>query len=71
MNGEPSVTRHAVIKVEDPEEEFMLLNGMQEDQGCMAIYNSHLSEYGVMADRYYAMASPDTPVLFGRHNSGL
>jgi 2-oxoglutarate dehydrogenase E1 component len=57
--------RHAVIKVEDSEEEFMLLNGMQEDQGRMAIYNSHLSEYGVMAFDYgYAMASPDTLTIW-------
>ena len=57
--------RHAVIKVEDSEEEFMLLNGMQEEQGRMAIYNSHLSEYGVMAFDYgYAMASPDTLTIW-------
>lgn len=57
--------RHAVIKVEDSEEEFVLLNGMQEDQGRMAIYNSHLSEYGVMAFDYgYAMASPDTLTIW-------
>lgn len=57
--------RHAVIKVEDSEEEFMLLNGMQENQGRMAIYNSHLSEYGVMAFDYgYAMASPDTLTIW-------
>ena len=57
--------RHAVIKVEDSEEEFMLLNGMQEDQGRMAIYNSHLSEYGVMAFDYgYAMASTNTLTIW-------
>jgi 2-oxoglutarate dehydrogenase E1 component len=57
--------RHAVIKVEDSEEEYILLNGMKEDQGRMAIYNSHLSEYGVMAFDYgYALASPNTLTIW-------
>jgi len=52
--------RHAIIKVEDSEEEYNLLNGMREKQGRMAAYNSHLSEYGVLGFDYgYALASPD------------
>ncbi len=57
--------RHAVIKVEDSEEEYNLLNGMREGQGRMAIYNSHLSEYGVLGFDYgYALASPNTLTIW-------
>ncbi|GIR50309.1 MAG: hypothetical protein CM15mP59_0510 [Flavobacteriaceae bacterium] len=51
--------RHAVIKVEDSEEELILLNSIGEDQGRFSIYNSLLSEYGVMGFDYgYALARP-------------
>jgi len=39
--------RHAVVKVEDSEEEVLLLNNLKGDQGDFYIYNSLLSEYGV------------------------
>ena len=53
--------RHAVTKVEESEEEIMLLNNLKGDQGHMYIYNSLLSEYGVVGFDYgYAMASPKT-----------
>ena len=54
---------HAVIKVEDSEEEILLLNEIQirNTQGKFYIYNSLLSEYGVVGFDYgYAMASPKT-----------
>ncbi|MBT8310584.1 MAG: 2-oxoglutarate dehydrogenase E1 component, partial [Flavobacteriaceae bacterium] len=44
--------RHAVVKVEDSEEEIMLLNNISEDQGRFYIYNSLLSEYGVVGFEY-------------------
>lgn len=51
--------RHAIIKVEDSEEEVTLLNQIKKDQGDFYIYNSLLSEYGVVGFEYgYAMASP-------------
>jgi 2-oxoglutarate dehydrogenase complex, dehydrogenase (E1) component, and related enzymes len=51
--------RHAVVKVEDSEEEIILLNELKGDQGNFYIYNSLLSEYGVVGFDYgYAMASP-------------
>ena len=40
--------RHAVLKAEDSEEEVILLNNISKDQGNFNIYNSSLSEYGVM-----------------------
>ena len=67
--------RHAVVKVEDSEEEIMLLNGISEDQGKFQIYNSLLSEYGVVGFDYgYAMASPNTLTIweaqFGDFSNG-
>ena len=53
--------RHAVVKVEDSEEEVVLLNNISSEQGEFHIYNSLLSEYGVLGFDYgYAMASPNT-----------
>src|SRR5690606_30392176 len=67
--------RHAVIKVEDSEEEVVLLNNLKGDQGNFYIYNSLLSEYGVVGFDYgYAMASPNTLTLweaqFGDFSNG-
>lgn len=51
--------RHAVIKIEDSEEEYVPLNNLGKDQAPFNIYNSLLSEYGVLGFDYgYAMASP-------------
>ncbi len=67
--------RHAVVKVEDSEEEVVLLNHLTGDQGDFYIYNSLLSEYGVVGFDYgYAMASPDTLTIweaqFGDFSNG-
>ncbi|NRA94333.1 MAG: 2-oxoglutarate dehydrogenase E1 component [Psychroserpens sp.] len=67
--------RHAVIKVEDSEEEILLLNQISDDQGKFYIYNSLLSEYGVVGFDYgYAMASPKTLTIweaqFGDFSNG-
>ncbi|MCT4624744.1 MAG: 2-oxoglutarate dehydrogenase E1 component, partial [Schleiferiaceae bacterium] len=57
--------RHAIIKVEDSEEKVCLLNEIPDNQGRFAIYNSLLSEYGVLGFDYgYAMASPKTLVIW-------
>ena len=40
--------RHAIVKAEESEEENILLNHIQEEQGRLRIYNSLLSEYGVL-----------------------
>ncbi|HEY0978870.1 MAG TPA: 2-oxoglutarate dehydrogenase E1 component, partial [Flavobacteriales bacterium] len=51
--------RHAVVKVEDSEEEYMHLNHLSKDQGLVEIYNSLLSEYAVMGFEYgYAFYEP-------------
>nr|WP_321229151.1 2-oxoglutarate dehydrogenase E1 component [uncultured Psychroserpens sp.] len=67
--------RHAVVKVEDSEEEILLLNEISDKQGRFFIYNSLLSEYGVVGFDYgYAMASPKTLVIweaqFGDFSNG-
>ncbi|PKA97623.1 2-oxoglutarate dehydrogenase E1 component [Flavobacteriaceae bacterium MAR_2009_75] len=67
--------RHAVMKVEESEEEVLLLNRISDDQGRFQIYNSLLSEYGVVGFDYgYAMASPNTLTIweaqFGDFSNG-
>lgn len=67
--------RHAVVKVEDSEEEIVLLNNLDNNQGHFYIYNSLLSEYGVVGFDYgYAMASPKTLTIweaqFGDFSNG-
>ncbi|MEX1131962.1 MAG: 2-oxoglutarate dehydrogenase E1 component [Flavobacteriales bacterium] len=52
--------RHAVVKVEDSEEEYMHLQHLGKDQGLVEIYNSLLSEYAVMGFEYgYAFYEPE------------
>lgn len=67
--------RHAVIKVEDSEEEVILHSHIQDKQGEFYIYNSLLSEYGVVGFDYgYAMANPNTLTIweaqFGDFSNG-
>lgn len=51
--------RHAVVITEDAEEEVVTLNNLSDKQGKFTIYNSLLSEYGVLGFEYgYAFAVP-------------
>ncbi|GAB5401114.1 MAG: 2-oxoglutarate dehydrogenase E1 component [Aureisphaera sp.] len=66
--------RHAIIKTEDDAEEINLHNDLGVD-GKMYIYNSLLSEYGVVGFDYgYAMAAPETLTIweaqFGDFSNG-
>ena len=66
--------RHATIKTEDDAEECNLHNNLGLD-GTMFIYNSLLSEYGVVGFDYgYAMAAPETLTIweaqFGDFSNG-
>ena len=55
--------RHAVLKTEDTEEEYIYLKNVSDSR--FDIYNSHLSEYGVLGFDYgYALASPKTLTIW-------
>lgn len=52
--------RHAVVKTEDTEEEVITLNLLSDKQAPFSIYNSFLSEYGVLGYEYgYSLACPN------------
>jgi len=51
--------RHAVLKVEESEEDFIPLNHLNGKQAKFEIYNSLLSEYGVLGFEFgYAFSNP-------------
>ncbi len=67
--------RHAVVKVEDSEEEYKPLANLGAKQADFHIYNSLLSEYAVLGFEYgYGMACPDGLTIweaqFGDFNNG-
>ncbi len=67
--------RHAILRDEISEERINLLNTISDNQGKMYIYNSLLSEYGVLGFDYgYAMANPNTLTIweaqFGDFSNG-
>lgn len=52
--------RHAVVKTEDDEKEIITLNLLDKKQAEFHIYNSLLSEYGVLGYEYgYSLACPN------------
>jgi 2-oxoglutarate dehydrogenase E1 component len=67
--------RHAVVKVEDSEEEVTLLSNLEGATGKFNIFNSLLSEYGVLGFDYgYALTNPNTLTIweaqFGDFSNG-
>jgi 2-oxoglutarate dehydrogenase E1 component len=67
--------RHAILRDEISENRINLLNTIGDKQGQMQIYNSLLSEYGVLGFDYgYAMANPNTLTIweaqFGDFSNG-
>ena len=57
--------RHAVLHDSDTNQNYNNLAHLGEGQGKFEIYNSLLSEYGVMGFEYgYAMANPDALVIW-------
>ena len=67
--------RHAILRDEVTEERINLLNTNPNNKGKMTIYNSLLSEYGVLGFDYgYAMGNPNTLTIweaqFGDFSNG-
>lgn len=71
--------RHAVVKTEDTEEKITLLNELKKHEklakGTFRVFNSLLSEYGVLGYEYgYAMANPNALTIweaqFGDFSNG-
>lgn len=67
--------RHAILRDEISEERINLLNTIPDRKGTMTIYNSLLSEYGVLGFDYgYAMANPNSLTIweaqFGDFSNG-
>lgn len=67
--------RHAVVRVEDSEEEYVHLSHLAKDQPKFQIYNALLSEYADMGFDYgYALAEPNTLTIweaqFGDFSNG-
>ena len=57
--------RHAILTIEDSVEEYIPLNHISSEQAPFMIYNSLLSEYGVLGFEYgYAMVYPDVLTLW-------
>ena len=67
--------RHAILVDEDSEEEIILLNKINKEQGRFRIFNSLLSEYGVLGYDYgYSMTCPNSLTIweaqFGDFSNG-
>ncbi|HCL82473.1 MAG TPA: 2-oxoglutarate dehydrogenase E1 component, partial [Chitinophagaceae bacterium] len=67
--------RHAVLRDEKTDESYNRLSRIPEAKGAFRIYNSLLSEYGVLGFEYgYALANPNALVLweaqFGDFSNG-
>ncbi len=67
--------RHAVLRLENSEEEYTPLNHISKNQEKIEIYNSPLSEYGVLGFDYgYSLTTPNSLTIweaqFGDFNNG-
>ncbi len=67
--------RHVVVNDEKTDEEFNRLSRLSDKQGRFRVFNSHLSEYGVLGFEYgYSITDPNPLVIweaqFGDFNNG-
>ena len=57
--------RHAAMVIEDTDQNYLPLQHLSQKQGNFDIYNSLLSEYGVLGFEYgYALASPHDLIIW-------
>jgi 2-oxoglutarate dehydrogenase E1 component len=57
--------RHAELTMENTEERYKLLQNVNGKEGRFSVYNSPLSEYGVLGFEYgYALAAPKTLTIW-------
>ncbi|MBK7175435.1 MAG: 2-oxoglutarate dehydrogenase E1 component [Bacteroidales bacterium] len=57
--------RHAVLTMEDSEEKYTPLQNISPGQASFEVYNSPLSEYGVLGFEYgYSLASPNALTIW-------
>lgn len=57
--------RHAILTLEDSEEEYVPLAQLNKGSVKFDIFNSHLSEYGVLGFEYgYALANPMSLIIW-------
>ncbi|MBK9356910.1 MAG: 2-oxoglutarate dehydrogenase E1 component [Bacteroidales bacterium] len=57
--------RHAVLTIEDSEEKYTPLKNLGPGQATFNVYNSPLSEYGVLGFDYgYSLASPESLTIW-------
>ena len=64
LSGQDSVRgtfshRHAAHVIEDTDDKYFPMNQLSSEKASFKVYNSHLSEYGVLGFEYgYALATP-------------
>ncbi len=57
--------RHSVLTIEDSEEKYTPLMHIADNQAAFEVYNSPLSEYGVLGFEYgYSLTSPNTLTIW-------
>jgi 2-oxoglutarate dehydrogenase E1 component len=57
--------RHSVLTIEDSEERYVPLKNISKSQAAFEVYNSPLSEYGVLGFDYgYSLSSPNSLTIW-------
>ncbi|MCP4550556.1 MAG: 2-oxoglutarate dehydrogenase E1 component [Bacteroidetes bacterium] len=67
--------RHAILRLEDSEEEYLPLNNLKNQKATIEVFNSPLSEFGVLGFEYgYSLTTPYSLTIweaqFGDFNNG-